>query len=289
MDTSFARRMHRVLEPVVGQIFFVPEANGPEGEYARLGLKPWPTGYFVSRAWAFGRTPATVIQSTFFNFAPHVATAGIPQAWDVASPEAIGAARDRAVVAALGRLVPDAGDVAATVDLLRRADAAAEIEGRPLYAAIKGVPWPDNPPLLALWHGANRLREYRGDGHIAVLVAAGVDAVEALVLHAGIGEVPKNALLQTRGWSEDEWQAACQRLEERGLTHGEELTEDGRRFRQDIEDRTDQASMTPWLALGEEKAEELRGRMRDIARAIVDNGGVPGRIGRRALEEEGGR
>ena len=227
-----------------------------------------------------------VITSTFFNFAQWVATKGIPECWDRASPEEIGAARDRAVARALGRLTAgaDLPDLRTVADHMRRAVEVCRPEGRPLFAAVAAAPWPADDPLVEVWHGANRLREYRGDGHIALLTAAGIGAVEALVLHAGTGEVPKSALLQTRGWSENDWQEGCARLQERGLVKGEELTDEGRAFRSELEDRTDAIAVAPWTAL-EEETESLRAAVRELSRTVADAGGVPGRIGRRAAEE----
>src|SRR2546422_3577843 len=130
--------MQRTIEPLVGMIFFVPENNGPDGELARLGLEPWPTGYFASRGWALGRTSPAVIVSTFFNFSPRVATKGIPECWDTVGPEEIGAARDRAAAAALRRLTDgaDLPDLTRVLDLLRKAVDACRPEGRPLFAAV---------------------------------------------------------------------------------------------------------------------------------------------------------
>ena len=42
--------------------------------------------------------------------------------------------------------------------------------------------------------------------------------------------------------------------------------------------------MDPWRALGDDDAEELRVSLRAITQLVVDNGGVPGRIGRLSLE-----
>ncbi len=44
---------------------------------------------------------------------------------------------------------------------------------------------------LALWHAATVLREHRGDGHVAALVAAGLDGRQALVTMAATGAVPR--------------------------------------------------------------------------------------------------
>jgi hypothetical protein len=66
-----------------------------------------------------------------------------------------------------------------------------------------------------LWHAINVLREHRGDGHIAALLVAGLDPCQALVSFAAIGAAPKETFA-SRGWREEEWSAARDRLAARG-------------------------------------------------------------------------
>ena len=53
---------------------------------------------------------------------------------------------------------------------------------------------------LALWHATTLIREHRGDGHVAVLLGAGLDPVESLVL-GGLFAGNTPFLRETRGWS----------------------------------------------------------------------------------------
>jgi hypothetical protein len=71
--------------------------------------------------------------------------------------------------------------------LAREAASACTAEGRPLYAGHAGLDWPDAPHVAA-WHAATLLREHRGDGHIAALVAAGLSGIDALVTHVATGQ-----------------------------------------------------------------------------------------------------
>ncbi len=73
------------------------------------------------------------------------------------------------------------------------------------------MPEPDDP-VEGLWRGCTDLREHRGDGHVAVLTAAGLDGCEALVLFAASESLPDRLFLDGRGWSEEEWAGACARL-----------------------------------------------------------------------------
>ncbi|WP_433377092.1 SCO6745 family protein [Actinoplanes sp. CA-142083] len=61
--------------------------------------------------------------------------------------------------------------------------AGAPIEGRMLYAGLRALAVPE-VPVARLWHAATLLREHRGDGHNAALVANGIGGTEAPVLLA---------------------------------------------------------------------------------------------------------
>ena len=94
--------------------------------------------------------------------------------------------------------------------------ACEDLAGRPLFAGHAALDWPDEPHLV-LWHAQTLLREYRGDGHVALLRADGLsNGIEALVVHAATGDVPDAALQSSRAWPEDDWDAAVERLQARG-------------------------------------------------------------------------
>ncbi len=169
-------------------------------------------------------------------------------------------------------------------DLARRAAerAAKRYEGRPLFAAHAGLPWPD-PPHLVLWHAQTLLREFRGDGHIASLVLHDLDPVEALGLHLATGDLPEAFLRGTRGWPDDEWEAGVDRLVDRDLVSRVEpsdahratlaLTDRGTALRADIEAETDRAAVYAYETLGEDGCAELRALARPFSRAVVDAAG----------------
>src|SRR3954467_12068549 len=92
--------------------------------------------------------------------------------------------------------------------------AAAPVAGRPLFAAHAALPRPEEP-LSALWHDATALREFRGDGHVAALVHAGLDGCQANRLMTALGLVPA-IQRERRGWSESQWDAAGRALVDRG-------------------------------------------------------------------------
>lgn len=271
MEPVMARKMWRTLEPYHGLVYFAPEASEA---YGALGLTG-SDGYFASRAAALGAVPAEVVVATFFNFDPRLVARAIPAAWATVAPSALVEVRLDAVGAALRRATGsalDGPDVARAAELARHAAAACRAPGRPLYAAHSSLAWPE-PDHLVLWHAITLLREFRGDGHIAALVDAGLDGLEALVLHAASGEVPRPALQSSRGWSDAHWDAAVERLRARGLAEADgSFTADGAALRQHVEDRTDALAMAPWEALGQEGCDELRQLVRPYSKAITASG-----------------
>jgi hypothetical protein len=270
-----ARKTWRTVEPLHGMIYFVPEAAEA---YARLGITG-TAGYFASRAAPMGAVSADVVIATFFNFNPDLVRSAIPDAWGRATPDELVSARFGAVDAACLRILGP--DVLASPDMARAAalartaaeEAARHVEGRPLAAGHADLDWPSESHLQ-LWHAQSILREFRGDGHVALLVSHGLSGLEALVTHAAAGDVPERVLLATRAWSKDAWVGATDDLRRRGwLEPGDDLrfTESGARHRQEIEDGTDALSAAPYGALGEDACTELRGLVRPWSKLFAEH------------------
>jgi hypothetical protein len=171
----------------------------------------------------------------------------------------------------LGDATVSSPEIVEAAAIARRAAEACGSPGRPLFAGHASLPWPDEPHL-ALWHAITLLREYRGDGHIAALVGEGLDGCEALVTHGAAGDVPPAVLQSTRGWSDEQWEAARARLEARGWMKGDEATAAGTDARQRIERLTDEGAMAPWDAIGQDDADTLRGLVRPYSKAISESG-----------------
>ncbi|MET8147212.1 hypothetical protein ACIBSW_11770 [Actinoplanes sp. NPDC049668] len=276
LEPALVRTAWRTAEPIHGMIYFAPEAHQ---RYAALGLQG-RTGYFASRAAAFGPVGAETVIATFFNFNPALVRAAIPAAWRIATPDDILRTRLEAADAALRRACePDllaSPEMAEAASLARRAaeSASEHPEGRPLFAATSALPWPKEPHLV-LWHAQTLLREYRGDGHVAALLLTGRSGIEALVLHAATGRVAPEVLRRTRGWSTDEWEAAADRLRSGGLVEaGDEpaLTEAGRAQRQWVEDRTDLLAAPAYAVLGSAGCTRLAELAGPISRAVSEAG-----------------
>ncbi|MEU4695372.1 hypothetical protein [Actinoplanes sp. NPDC023714] len=264
----------RVTEPIHAMIYFVPEA--PEA-YAKAGLDDGGAAYFASRGAVFGPCGPGVVAATFYNFNPALVARALPAAWQKTTPEALLAARHDAVTAALtrglGADVLDGPEVTEAAALARTAAEAATAlpQGRPLFAAHAEQQWPDRPHL-ALFHAQTLLREFRGDGHVAALLAAGVSGIEAVVLHVASGQADERFLRVTRGWSRDAWAEAQEGLRSRGLLDGDGLAEAGQRLRAEIEERTDRLAEPAYAALGEEGALRLAALTRPLSRTLVKAG-----------------
>ncbi|HXA62893.1 MAG TPA: hypothetical protein VNW94_27430 [Streptosporangiaceae bacterium] len=278
ITAALARRAWNRLEPVHGMIYFVPEAFEA---YQGLGLDA-TAGYFASRSAALGRVPAETVIACFYNFCPDLVRAAIPAAWDLTTPEALLAARldaaDRALRRGLGESLETSG-IAEAAELARRAAESAcdHLEGRALFAAHAALSWPDQPHLV-LWHAQTLLREFRGDGHLAALLIEGLTGLEALILHGASGEAPMSFLRRTRGWPDEIWEAAVDRLRSTGLLTGDAdltLSAAGSELRQRIEERTDTASLPAYGALGQADAERLCALAAPITGAILDAGLLP--------------
>ena len=276
MDPALVARAHRAVEPLHSHHYFSPEHDAA---FSALGLKPGRMSYFAGRAAPMGAVGAGVVTATFYNFSPSLVAHMIPRAWTLAAPAQVIEARFGAARASLTRLlgadVVEGPEVAQLAGLLREACSALTPEGRPLYAGHADLPWPGEP-LLDLWHAASLLREHRGDGHIAALLHADLNGLEALITHTVTGRgFTEAAARATRGWSEDEWNAETAALVERGLVGDGGLTAAGQDLRARVEAETDVLSADPWLALGGDTTAQVVELARGLARILVGNGAYP--------------
>jgi hypothetical protein len=267
---ELARKAYKTLEPLHVVTYFAPE---PGERYVALGIKGGMRGYFASRGAALGRVPAEVVIATFFNFAPDNVRRAIPSVWEVTTPEEVLDARyagtSDAYLRILGEEALTSADMVEAAALAREATTVLTNEGRPLYAANASLDWPEEPHLQ-LFHAQTLLREHRGDGHIAALVVAGLDALEALVTHVHTGKgLPEGILRATRGWPDEAWEAATVRVQDRGLLDDDgAATPAGNELRATIEAQTDAAAVAPYLHLGPERTERLRNLARPWSKAI---------------------
>lgn len=274
MRPSVARRAWQLLEPYHALVYFDPATKAT---YESVGLKGYWMGYFASRSAAMGAVGPELVTAIFYNFHPGMVRRALPDAWKLSSPEAVLEARHRLADTALRRVL---GDALRTAEMSEAAAIARDLaescipEGRPLFAAHASLPWPGEPHLV-LWHAATLWREFRGDGHWAAMLTHGVDGCEAPVLAAGAGVLPAEQR-EYRGWSEDEWEQAAERLRERGLLDvGSRLTSEGKALRDRIEELTDELSLPPLEALGDQRVQHLFSLMEPLCKLIRESGVLP--------------
>lgn len=274
-----ARRAWLSLEVLHVTGYFAPE---PRERYKALGLRP-SLAYFAARSAPMGPVPAEVTVATFYVFSPTLVSAALPAAWSVASPAKVLAARHDGVTATLRRVLGDIDPVelVEATDLALTACAGLPLAGRPLYAGHASLPLPDDP-LLRLWHAASLLREHRGDGHVAALLHAGLDPVEALVT-GGATSSTTPFLRSTRGWTDEEWAAGEQRLRDRGLLKAgsADLTPDGVALRAAVEVQTGLAALPGWAHLGEQGTTRLVELLRPWRDTVLAAGVLPAELSRR--------
>jgi hypothetical protein len=191
----------------------------------------------------------------------------LPDAWTYATPTAAWNARREGSLVALRRLLGDV-DVAAVSSLARRAAEATMHDGRTLSAATAAMPWPDDP-LAVLWHAATVLREHRGDGHVALLTAAGLDGCEANVFAAARGATTLDTQRRARAWSDDAWEDAQRSLSARSLLRHGRLTDAGEALAAHLEERTDELAEPPYAALTLDEQRRLVQGTRALAQQII--------------------
>jgi len=253
--------------------YFAPEARAAlDG----LGYRGFWMGYFAARSAPLGMVSPDVVTAIFYNFAPERVAKALPSAWEIAGPEAALQARQESAVAALRRYGLSVDEnVTVGAELAGKAARQAPLDGRPLFAANRALPWPDDP-LAALWHAATLLREQRGDTHIAVLAAAGVSGRECNVLQAASGAIPRGYIARARDYDDEAWRRHEQRLAERGLLNDDgSITAAGRELKDDIESSTDALSLSALDALSDDEVEAMFQALTPITRAVVAGGDLP--------------
>lgn len=264
--------MWLVAEPIHAIAYFAPASFAA---WEAAGIRGFWRGYFATRAAPFGPVGPEVVTATFFNFAPSMVARAVPEVWGMCPPERALAARAEGATASLRAVDPAAAAEAAAdsvVSALRGALDGLSTAGRPLFAVNAGLPWPDEP-VDALWHALTVLREHRGDGHNAALTAAGVDGCEAHVLAGAAGGAQRDITQPARGWDDDDWTAAVERLASRGLVDsGGVITEAGRELHAEVEAATDRAALAPWERLGTDRTAAIDAALRPLASAIGSSG-----------------
>jgi hypothetical protein len=282
-----ARTLAAHLEPCIGQVYFAPECHTA---YEQLGFAPSPAelngvampdgpAYFTSRGSLMGQVAPHVVAAAFAVFNPDAVVPSVRHGWTLTDAATIFAARRTGAVAQLRRIVGESPQgLERAGDLFERAAESLRPEGRPLFAGLR-TQWDDpTEPWVRFFHYGDMLREYRGDSHTAAWISAGVDATEiGLLTELYIG-LPLRSYSRTRAWSDEQFDAATERLTERGWLHDGSFTAKGRDAREAIEVATDHQMVAALDALDND-IDELFAIIEPWGKAIRAAGGYIGGAG----------
>jgi len=267
-----ARAMWERLEPLHAVTYFSDEAAQAA---AQAGYRGFWMGYFACRLAPLGAVGPEIATAVCFGFDPGRVARALPDAWTFAPPQMALNARQAGAAAALSRICGAAEGLDEAADLAWEASQLAGCEGRVLAAANQALPRPSDP-WGVLWQAATTLREHRGDGHNAALVAAAVSPTQAHWLKIAAQETDPNPLQVSRNWSAQSWQDGRSELQQRGwLNAASTLTDAGHAAHQDIESRTDHAAGSPWHRLGIEATGRLADLLAPLTRAVLDSDTIP--------------
>jgi hypothetical protein len=266
---SIARRMFDLVEPI-GVIPY--SAEEPNEAMFALGFTNYWDTYFAGRAAPLGLVPAEVVDALFYNFAPGEVARHIPKVWRTTTPEAAIAARQMGCVKALRRILGDHVDspaFARAAELLLKAATGAPYEGRPMYAALRAIPTPEDV-VARLFHAASLLREYRGDGHIAALMIEGVGGLEAHVLFALDMGMPAENFGRIHHLPPAQLTTVVDGLHARDLIGDDGwLSKQGRDVRQRVEALTDTLAAKSYESLEPDELDELVASLEPLATLLL--------------------
>jgi hypothetical protein len=251
---EITRRNARSVQTTIGWIFWDP---GATRRYTELGLPAdfaEPLGYLAARGAPLAGAGPDAVIAAFGSISPLGIRALFSLLDDPARFEQFRLARDEAVVEGLHEHAPEI--VEPLIELGPELWPVVErlpMMGRVLFGAHLALPRPDDP-LLSGWHAVNCLREWRGDTHWAIVVAAGLGQAEASIVHNAWLGYETDWLAKSRGTSDDDLEAGWAALAAKGVAEGRTVLPDGVALRQRIEDDTDRCTTLPWELLGEDRA-----------------------------------
>jgi len=244
--TEITRRNARSVQTTIGWIFWDP---GAVARFESLGL-PGPLGYIASRCAPLAPAGADAVVAAFGS----ISSVAIHMVFDMLDGpqdfQRFWRARDEAVEEGLREHAPEiAKPLEELGPALWRVVERLPVLGRVMFGSLESMARPGSP-LLSGWHAVNCLREWRGDTHWAIVVAAGLSHSEASILHNAWLDYETDWLSRSRGNTPEEIDEGWAALTGKGLAHGGVVLPDGIRLRQQIEDRTDEVTVLPWQLLG---------------------------------------
>ncbi|MFI9388061.1 MarR family transcriptional regulator [Kutzneria sp. NPDC052558] len=258
--------MFELLEPIAT----ITYSAVPNEAFLAVGMRNYWDGYFAGRAAPLGLAPAEVVHAVFYNFADGEVARHIPWVWGKITPQEAIAVREQGSATALRQTLgelADSPDLVRIAELATRAATSAPTEGRALYAGLRALAVPAEP-VAQLWHAATLLREHRGDGHNAALLAHGIGGTEAHVLLALSLGMKAEEFGRIHHLPKAHLAAVVTGLHARGLvTPAGVFTDTGRATKQRIEALTDDLAAPAYTVLSADELDELIAGLEPIAAA----------------------
>ncbi|WP_431843702.1 SCO6745 family protein [Calidifontibacter indicus] len=262
-------RMFELIEPIATTTF----SEIANDAFLAVGMTTYWDGYFAGRAAALGDAPAEVVHAVFYNFADGEVARHIPAVWNKVTPREAIAIREKGSTSALRSRLGDLADspeLPRITDVLTRAALSAPTHGRALFAGLRTTAVPQEP-VARLWHSANLLREFRGDGHNATLLAHQLSGGEAhAFLAIDMGMKPA-AFGRLHHLPAAHLEAIVTGLHERGLIDAEEhFTPAGRDLKDRVEAMTDELAAPAYDVLSADELERLMLDLEPFSVAATD-------------------
>ena len=239
---------------LVGWLMWDPPAIEAFGA---LGV-PNPGSWIVAwRVASLGDAAPAVAAAAAYSINPAVIDFVIDNYRSVTDNESVLAVRDAAIEPGLEGIAPGLPDrLAELAEPLWRGVDAVHHGARPMFAAHRAQPRPtDTNSCLSAWLAVNCLRELRGDNHWALCAAEDLDDVEVGLLHSALVDIDEYGseewIARSRGNDDEAVAAAWARLEARGFAAAGRLSDEGIRFRRELEERTDALTVPAWKAVGD--------------------------------------
>jgi hypothetical protein len=240
------------VHDLVGWMMWDPAAIA---RYEQLGVANGAGWIQAWRLAPMGDAPAPVVAAATYSIPPAVVEMLLGMWRGVTDADAICRVRDESIRPGLESVAPGLADALAPLsdDLWRGVDSVHH-GARPLFAACRAQPRSEDSTVSS-WLAVNCLRELRGDNHWALCASADLDDVEVGLLHSAMVDMEEYGdeewIARSRGADDDAIGRGWKRLAAKGFATNGTLNDEGRRFRLDIEARTDELTAPAWQAVGE--------------------------------------
>lgn len=243
VDATPARALRDAIEPFAMHWLWSESVNAAT---AAAGFN-FLTTYVGGRAAPLGDLEVRSVSCLFAAFEPGFIQDQYLSARETMPPDQMLELKHSAIQRDLGSLI--GFDTKRLAGSLHQAINEADPAGKPMFTSRLTIAETSEGPLR-LWALCDAIREHRGDCHVATCVAAGLDAVQANILTELFVGMPLGSYTATRGWSDERVAQAVDVLEQRGLVHDKELTEEGMAFRAALEKTTDETQYPVIDAIG---------------------------------------